>query len=141
MKKNITSVVIAVIRRQGKYLLTQRRQNDPEDQDYLDHWQIPGGGQEFGETQMEAVIREAREELGLNIRIVAFIPRVFDSIRSDWHGLLHCYLCEIIDPQQPIILNEEANEYRWYTVGDIKRLKSFPETYNIIQEAEKLLLD
>lgn len=134
-------MVIVVIRQHGKYLLTKRVVNDLEDRGFIGYWQIPGGGQEFGETLEETALREAKEELGLDVKIVTFIPRVFDSIRSYWHGLLHCYLCEMSDLKQSIVLNEEASSYRWFTPAQVKQLKSFPQTYLIIQEAEKLLLD
>lgn len=138
MKNHITSVVLVVIRSRNKYLLTHRVSNDEEDQNFKDHWQIPGGGQEFMEKLEDAARREAKEELGLDIEIQKIIPKVFDAIRNDWHGLLHCFICKIIDKNQKISLNEEADRFAWFTVDEIKNLPAFPDTYRIILEAEKI---
>ncbi|PJB87815.1 hypothetical protein CO083_05050 [Candidatus Roizmanbacteria bacterium CG_4_9_14_0_8_um_filter_34_12] len=138
MKKNIISVVIIVIRHKNNYLLTHRVNEDDEDHHFQDHWQIPGGGQEYMERLEDTARREAKEELGLDIKIQKFIPKVFDAIRSDWHGVLHCFLCKIIDKNQKITLNEEADRFAWFTVEEIKNLPAFPDTYGIILEAEKL---
>lgn len=139
MTIKIVTVVLAVIRQNGKYLMTLRVANDPEDKGYLGFWQIPGGGWQIGETMEQAVTREAKEELGVDIEIIQKIPVIFDSMRNDWHGKLNCFLCRMKDSNQKIVLNEEASEYKWFTFDEIKKLKSFPANNSIIQEAEKIL--
>jgi len=138
MKKNITSVAIIVIRKNKKYLLTHRISQDPEDEKYRDYWQLPGGGQEYKEPIEKTILREAIEELGKPIKIIKFIPKIFDAIRDNWHGLLHCYLCKFLNSHKPIILNEEADRYQWFTAVEVKKLKTYPHTYQIIREAEKI---
>lgn len=139
MTIKIVTVVLAIIRNnEGKYLMTLRVANDPEDRGYLGFWQIPGGGWQIGETMEQAVLREAREELGINVEIIQKIPKVFDSMRNDWRGQLNCYLCKMKNPDEKIVLNEEASEYKWFTFDEIKKLKSFPANNSIIQEAEKI---
>ncbi len=54
-------VVAAIIERDGKILLAQR----PEDGDQPGLWEFPGGKVESGESQPAALIRELREELGI----------------------------------------------------------------------------
>ncbi len=138
----IVTVVIVVIRNnEGKYLMTLRVANDPEDKGYLGYWQIPGGGWQEGETMEATAVREAREELGIDIKVVKRIPRVFDSMRNDWHGKLNCFYCEMTNPHQKIVLNEEASEYKWLFPEEIKSLKSFPSSYSIVMEAEKISAD
>src|SRR6266567_6257010 len=46
---------------QGRVLLGHRRD--------IDWWNLPGGGMEAGETVDEAMIREVREETGLQVRV------------------------------------------------------------------------
>lgn len=54
-------VVAAILEKEGKILLAQR----PEHADQPGKWEFAGGKVEAGETQPEALIRELREELGI----------------------------------------------------------------------------
>ena len=54
-------VVAAILENEGKILLAQR----PEHADQPGMWEFAGGKVEAGETQPEALIRELREELGI----------------------------------------------------------------------------
>ena len=60
-------IAIALIWRDGKILIQRRLANA----DHLPNlWEFPGGKIEEGETPREAAIREAREELGIEIEII-----------------------------------------------------------------------
>jgi ADP-ribose pyrophosphatase YjhB (NUDIX family) len=72
---------VAIIRN-GQVLLTKRAD--------VEVWTLPGGGVETGESVAEAAIREAREETGLEVRLlrlvgIYFIPR---WTTGDSHGVL-----------------------------------------------------
>jgi 8-oxo-dGTP diphosphatase len=70
----LTRVAAAVILRpDGQVLLAQR----PEGRAYAGYWEFPGGKFESGETPLQALARELREELGLVVRRAApwFIQR------------------------------------------------------------------
>jgi len=73
---NRVDVVVAVlIDRQGRYLLAQR----PHGKVYAGYWEFPGGKVEVGETLRAALVREIREELGVEIRdAFPWITRHFD---------------------------------------------------------------
>jgi len=73
MKSAITAVVL-VLRDKNMILFTKRTK--PED--HLKNW-IPlsaGGHIEIGETSEEAIIREAKEELGVNVEITRFLGQI-----------------------------------------------------------------
>jgi 8-oxo-dGTP diphosphatase len=70
------------------------------------HWSIPGGTLELGESLQEGVVRELREETGLEVRVLEVIE-VFDRIfledgaaakeersRPRFHFVIVDYLCE-----------------------------------------------
>lgn len=65
----IIDVVAAIIERDGKILLAQR----PAHADQPGKWEFPGGKVESGETQPAALIRELREELGIEARPQRYI--------------------------------------------------------------------
>lgn len=48
---------------------------------YADCWHIPGGGIEVGESKIQAVIREVREETGIDIR-----PYSIELVDDSGHG-------------------------------------------------------
>jgi 8-oxo-dGTP diphosphatase len=67
----IVEVVAAVIERAGLILIGQRK---PRGRHGL-KWEFPGGKVETGEESREALVRELREELGIEARIGAEIER------------------------------------------------------------------
>ena len=56
--------VVAVIRRSDRYLLVRRGPAIPA----ADWWCFPGGGIDPGESEVEALVRELDEELGIAVR-------------------------------------------------------------------------
>lgn len=72
-KWNVMSVIIdvvaAIIERDGKILLAQR----PEGGDQAGLWEFPGGKVEAGESQKAALIRELREELGIEAEVGNYV--------------------------------------------------------------------
>lgn len=65
MANRVLRVVAAVIEREGKYLITQRR-----DEAVLPGlWEFPGGRVEEGESDEAALAREARGRIGVDIEV------------------------------------------------------------------------
>ena len=64
MMKTI-EVVAAIIHHDGKILATQRGYGD-----FKDGWEFPGGKREPGESDREALGRELREELAVELRAI-----------------------------------------------------------------------
>ena len=62
---SVITVVAAVIERDGKILVGQRRRGDTHPL----KWEFPGGKVERGESPVDALIRELREELGIEAAI------------------------------------------------------------------------
>src|SRR5882672_3965212 len=70
----VTEVAAAVIERPGEFLLAQR----PEGKPYPGYWEFPGGKIEPGEDARAALVRELREELGIEVRESSpWITRVY----------------------------------------------------------------
>lgn len=88
-------------------------------------WGIPGGKTRFGETSVDALTREIKEETDLEITDIEFVL-VQDCINSrefyrETHFVLLNYTCRCVGV--PVVrLNEEAVNFRWLTLDDAMKL-------------------
>lgn len=134
----IIPVVIAIIHKGNKFLLTERKGKDADDAPFGRIWHFPGGAVEFGEELHTALIREIKEELNLTITIEQQLSRIFSAVRPHWHGLLIPHLCSI-DGDEHIILDSESFQYGWFTYDEVKKLYTLPFVSEMLDDAQSLL--
>ena len=135
MSNFIQPVVLVLIKQGNKFLLTVRAEVDKGANNFYGYWQIPGGGLEFGESTETCAVREAREELGIDIEVVKLLPKIEYDVRGSWHGLLITYMCTMKNPTAEIVLNEESSDYGWFTIDEAKSLKLMPLCMEVMQDA------
>ena len=83
-------VACALVDADGRVLLARR----PEGRPLAGLWEFPGGKVELGETPEAALIRELREELGIEINPKCLAPFTFASHTYEaFHLLMPLYLC------------------------------------------------
>ena len=83
-------VAVALIDTDGRVLIAQR----PEGKQRAGLWEFPGGKVEPGERPEAALIRELREELGIETKESCLAPFVFAShAYESFHLLMPLYLC------------------------------------------------
>ena len=83
-------VAVALFDVDGRVLITQR----PEGKSMAGLWEFPGGKVEDGETPEIALIRELREELGVDTVESCLAPFTFAShAYDDFHLLMPLYAC------------------------------------------------
>ena len=111
-------VAAAAIERDGRYLAARRTQPDWA----AGRWEFPGGKVEFGESEAEALVREIREELGVEITVGARVTGEW-PLRDDL--VLHLYVATLTDGEpQPL---DHHDELRWLApeeFGDVDWLES-----------------
>ena len=120
----------AIIVSEGKILL-ERRKNEPS----RGKWSIPGGLVELGESVEQAVIREVKEETGLDVEAPCLID-VVDNISFDQKGKVkHHYV--IVD----FLVNirgglakaaSDADELKWVPLSEVEEYdltKSFRDFF------------
>ncbi len=134
----IIPVAIAIIHKENRFLLTERKGNDPDEMQFCTVWHYPGGQVEFGETVEEALHREIKEELNLDILIEKQLGSVYSAIRPLWQGILIPYICKIVGKEE-IKLDHESLNVGWYTFEEINVLKKLPFVQEMTDTAIKLL--
>ena len=89
-KPTLIVPAIALVDTDSRILLAQR----PEGKSFAGYWEFPGGKIEKGETPEAALIREIREELGVETQDSCLAPVSFVSHPyDDFHLILLLYVC------------------------------------------------
>jgi 8-oxo-dGTP diphosphatase len=92
-----------------------------------DTWGIPGGARDSHETPLEAALREANEEIGIDINLVSAVDEfVDDHITWSYHT--------IIAKADPALvaheMNDESLEVKWIPIREIEDQKLHPSFAN-----------
>lgn len=123
-------VVAAVIRRGNEIFATQRGYGE-----FKDWWEFPGGKMEAGETPVEALKREIREELDATIEVGELIQTVEWDYPS-FHLTMHCFWCELAC--EALHLNEHEAA-AWLSADNLGTVKWLPADRDILVEIGKVL--
>jgi len=111
-------VVAAVVEREGRYLITQRR---PTAVLPL-LWEFPGGRSEEGESDGAALAREVKERLGASIEVgqlISFVSHPYESYTVD----LYLYECRLLSE---VLEVRAVNAYRWVTSSEFDQYPFTP---------------
>ena len=113
-------VAVALIDREGRVLLSQR----PEGKEMAGLWEFPGGKVDPEETPESAIVREIKEELGIDIESACLAPFSFASENSgDFHLLMPLFLCR---KWAGIPISMEGQSIRWVNPREFGELEMPP---------------
>ncbi len=97
-------------------------------------WEFPGGKIEPGETVIECIQREIKEELGINIEVGELLTTI-DHTYTHLRVTLTVHMCKHVSGvPQPI----ECDEVRWVNLDELSQFE-FPEANTQIISALKKL--
>ena len=114
MKVVLVSAV-ALIDRDGRVLLAQRPAGKP----MAGLWEFPGGKVEQGETPEAALIRELKEELGIDTWSSCLAPLTFASHAYDaFHLLMPLFACR---KWEGIVQGREGQALAWVKAKDLQQ--------------------
>ena len=124
-------VAVGILTNQvGEVLVGQRLVKD----DYFQKWEFPGGKIERGETCEQALIRELKEELG--IQVVSCEPlMILNHDYPDRHVRLHVLL---VSDYQNKPLGREGQALRWVALHDLHDLDFLAGNQPIIDRLDAL---
>jgi 8-oxo-dGTP diphosphatase len=133
LKRPLLAVSAAIFR--NEKILVVRRARGPA----LHLFSVPGGLVETGETLSEAVVREVREETGLEIEPVALTGHR-EIIEHDDHGkvarhfIILCFAAHWVSGEPK--LNGELDDARWIDPAELKHLATTEGLAEIIESAQ-----
>lgn len=100
----------------GSQILLIQRGRPPE----AGRWSLPGGRVEHGETLAEAVVREVREETGLEVICGPLIGWV-ERIHEGFHYVILDFEATALEPE-PIRAGDDAADVAWIEIDDLGEL-------------------
>ncbi|MFZ2150361.1 MAG: NUDIX domain-containing protein [Minisyncoccia bacterium] len=121
-KTQFTVVAFGVIfDEKGRVLLVHRR-------DY-DLWNLPGGNLETGESPVEGVKREVKEETGFDVEIIKLFA-VYNKLGKN--SINFSFLCRITGGEAT--LNDEADQIEYFEIDKIPK-NTVPKHVDSIMDA------
>jgi 8-oxo-dGTP diphosphatase len=111
--KIVLVAACALIDPDGRVLIARR----PEGRSMAGLWEFPGGKIEAGERPEEALVRELREELAIEVNEACLAPLTFASYSyPDFHLLMPLYVCRRWEgTPKPV----EAEALKWVRTQDL----------------------
>ena len=117
-------VVAAIILHDNQIFATQRGYGD-----FKGGWEFPGGKVEPGESPQEALRREIREELAMEIEV----GELFETVEYDYpafHLSMDCFLCKI-KSGMPVLLEHAAA--KWLAKEELDSVAWLPADLGLIE--------
>jgi len=121
--------VIGIIRKDDNILLMHRaltKSTNPG------KWESVAGKVEFKEHPNDALLREVKEESGLNVVINKRPLAIFQAMRGTEPIILLYYLCSYVSGD--VTLSKEHDAYKWASLQEFKTLCSFNELIEIVDD-------
>ncbi len=117
-------VVAAVIRDNDKVFATVRGYGE-----YKGWWEFPGGKVEDGETTQQALIREIREELTVEIDVGDLIKTI-EYDYPNFHLFMDCFWATIKSGNLEL---KEAEDARWLSKDELEDVKWLPADRGLVE--------
>ena len=101
----------------GSQLLLIRHE---ENQGRWTYWLLPGGGREDGESEEECVLREMREETGLEVRIERLLEEHDSTYPNPFYAHYKTYLCTPISGEAQPGYEPEIEASSVYKIAEVR---------------------
>ena len=123
-------VVAAIIIENGKVFATQRGYGD-----FKGGWEFPGGKIDAGETPVEALVREIKEELDTEVEVIELL----DTVEYDYpnfHLSMDCFICKI---KSGDLVLKEHEASAWLTKETLYSVAWLPADQGLIPQIESYI--
>jgi len=117
-KKMIRVAVGAIVfNKEGKVLIGRRGKSS---RDEVGKWDFPGGAVDFGETFEEAIKREAKEEFGINIKLIEFF-RPVQVIEPGKHWVGAFFIAKLASGEAKLLEKDKFSDLKWVSLEEIDK--------------------
>jgi mutator protein MutT len=125
----VVRVAIAVIERGGRFLICRRHAGKT----FGGHWEFPGGKREPGESWESCLRRELREELGIRVRRVTPLGRLYHRLgrREAFFRVFRCAIAA--GRPQPLA----AQSIKWVSPAGLRRHRFPPANAPLIAQLSR----
>ena len=131
--KRLLVCAVALIDADGRVLLAKR----PQGKTLAGLWEFPGGKVEEGERPEEALIRELKEELGIDVTESCLAPLTFAShAYENFHLLMPLFVCR---RWKGIAKGIEGQELKWVYAKDLRSMPMPPADVPLIAHLQEWL--
>jgi 8-oxo-dGTP diphosphatase len=125
-KPLVVVVACALVDADGRVLIAKR----PAQKEMGGFWEFPGGKVVDEEPPEEALIRELREELGINVTQACLAPLTFASHRyENFHLLMPLYVCR---RWSEAVIAKEGQDLKWVKPRSLKDYRLVPADVALI---------
>ena len=132
-KKLVMVASIALIDANDQILIAKR----PNKKHLSGFWEFPGGKVEKGESPENALVREVKEELNIDINNKCIAPLTFSEFNYEkFHLLLLLYVCRRWEGEP---MSMEKNEIKWVKANTLRQYKMPPADDSLIYSLQDLL--
>lgn len=139
VKRQIFVALGLIVNERGEILLGRR--HDPRNRGMHGKWEFPGGKVEFGENPKDTVIREANEEVALDV-----VPEKILNIYSWFHPdrphiqvILMAYVARASNPGHARPNCREVSEVSWVTIDHAQTLSVIENNKTILNDLKNHL--
>ena len=123
-------VVAGIIKDGDKIFATQRGYGE-----FKDGWEFPGGKMEPGETPQQALARELKEELAIDVNVGDFLCTI-DYDYPTFHLTMHCFYCSVIGGELTLLEHEAA---KWLKTTELHSVNWLPADVEVVAALERNL--
>lgn len=122
------NVVAAIIEDGNRIFATQRGYGE-----FKDGWEFPGGKIETGESPKQALKREIKEELDMEIRVGDLLI-VVEHDYPMFHLSMQCFLCSVVSGEIKLKEHEAA---KWLTRDQLDSVDWLPADVKVVEAYRK----
>lgn len=126
----VIEVVAAIIKKDNEIFATQRGYGD-----FKGGWEFPGGKIEAGENPEQALRREIKEELTVEIEVGELLHTVeFDY--PTFHLTMHCFVCALVSGELEL---KEHQAAKWLTKETLDSVEWLPADVEVAEQVRRIL--